>query len=162
MSEVCNFADDNMQYSVGRNTENTILELKRDLAGMMERFKINLLKANSGKFQFTILGNEDERSFGIHVNKVKIKNSNDVALLEKKMIKILLLKKYCRRTELCRRASYKKHISELCRKASYKLHTLRRIRKYLTVEKAKLLANAFISSQFNYASLVWMFVNKLQ
>ena len=84
MSEVCNFADDNMQYSVGRNTENTILELKRDLAGMMERFKINLLKANSGKFQFTILGNEDERSFGIHVNKVKIKNSNDVALLEKK------------------------------------------------------------------------------
>ena len=54
----------------------------------------------------------------------------------------------------------KKHISELCRKASYKLHTLRRIRKYLTVEKAKLLANAFIYSQFSYAPLIWMFANK--
>ena len=37
---------------------------------------------------------------------------------------------------------------------------LRRIRKYLTVEKAKLLANAFINSQFSYAPLIWMFVNK--
>ena len=41
-----------------------------------------------------------------------------------------------------------------------KLHTLGRIRKYLTVEKAKLLANAFINSQFNYAPLIWMFANK--
>ena len=37
---------------------------------------------------------------------------------------------------------------------------LHRIRKYLTVEKAKLLANAFINSQFNYAPLIWMFANK--
>ena len=34
------------------------------------------------------------------------------------------------------------------------------IRKYLTVEKAKLLANAFINSEFNYAPLIWMFANK--
>ena len=44
----------------------------------------------------------------------------------------------------------KKHISELCRRASYKLHTLRRIRKYLTVEKAKLLENVFINRQLNF------------
>ena len=37
---------------------------------------------------------------------------------------------------------------------------LRRIRKYLTVEKAKLLANAFINSEFNYVPLIWMFANK--
>ena len=28
---------------------------------------------------------------------------------------------------------------------------------FLTVEKAKMLANAFINSQFNYSPLVWMF-----
>ena len=55
---------------------------------------------------------------------------------------------------------FKKHINELCRKASYKLHALQRIRRYLSVDKAKLLANAFIDSQFKYASLIWMFVGK--
>ena len=56
--------------------------------------------------------------------------------------------------------AFKEHFSELCRRALYKLHTLRRIGKYSTVEKAELLANVFINSQFNYVSLIWMFVNK--
>ena len=41
-----------------------------------------------------------------------------------------------------------------------KLHALQRIRRYLSVDKAKLLANAFIDSQFNYAPLIWMFAGK--
>ena len=40
---------------------------------------------------------------------------------------------------------------------NYKRHALRRIRKYLTLEKTKLLYNAFLNSQFNYASAIWMF-----
>ena len=48
----------------------------------------------------------------------------------------------------------------ICRTGNYKLHALRRIRKYLTLEKAKLLCNAFINSLFNYAPLVWMFCIK--
>ena len=55
---------------------------------------------------------------------------------------------------------FKKHVEDLCKKASYKLHVLRRIRGYLTVEKARILANAFIDSQFNYAPLIWMFAGK--
>ena len=85
------------------------------------------------------LGNKDERSFNIHINKVKIKNSNEVTLLEIKTDKNL---------------TFKNHISEICRRASYKIYTLRRIRKYLTFEKAKLLANAFIYSHFNYSPLI--------
>ena len=50
----------------------------------------------------------------------------------------------------------------ICRTANYKLHALRRIRKYLSLEKAKLLCNAFINSQFNYAPLLWMFCRKKQ
>ena len=55
---------------------------------------------------------------------------------------------------------FKKHFNELCRKASYKLHALQRIRRYLSVDKARMLANAFIDSQFNYVRLVWMFAGK--
>ena len=58
--------------------------------------------------------------------------------------------------------TFNEHIDNLCRTANYKLHALRRIRKYLPLEKAKLLCNAFINSQFNYAPLVWMFCRKKQ
>ena len=40
------------------------------------------------------------------------------------------------------------------------LHALQRIKRYLSVDKAKLLANAFIDSQFKYAPLIWMFAGK--
>ena len=40
------------------------------------------------------------------------------------------------------------------------VHTLRGTRKCLTVETAKILDNAFIDSQFNYAPLIWMFCKK--
>ena len=56
--------------------------------------------------------------------------------------------------------TFKDHIDTLCRNASYKLHALRRIRKYLTPDKAKVLYNAFINSQFSYASIIWMFCRK--
>ena len=54
-----------------------------------------------------------------------------------------------------------KHIEYLCKQASFKPHSLRRIRKYLGNEKARILANAFIESQFNYAPLIWMFASKM-
>ena len=53
--------------------------------------------------------------------------------------------------------TFKDHIDTLCRNASYKLHALRRIRKYLTPDKAKVLYNAFLIS---YASIIWMFYKK--
>ena len=56
--------------------------------------------------------------------------------------------------------NFKNHIENLCRTAQYRLHALRRIRKYLTLDKAKLLVNAFIDSQFNYAPRIWLFCYK--
>ena len=59
------------------------------------------------------------------------------------------------------------HINELCKKASYKLHALQKIRVYSSVDKARLLANAFIDNRFYYAfyqfyytPLIWMFAGK--
>ena len=57
---------------------------------------------------------------------------------------------------------FKKHIENLCKKASFKRHALHRIHKFLTVEKARILADAFINSYFNYDPLIWMFASKLQ
>ena len=56
--------------------------------------------------------------------------------------------------------TFKKHIDNSVCKTQYKLHALRHIRKFLTIEKAKILGNAFIGSHFNYAPLIWMFCRK--
>ena len=103
------------------------------------------MKANPGKFQFMVLGVKNIVHFTINVNGKIIPCSNEVKLLG---------------ITIDNELKFKKHIEDLCKKASYKLHALRRIRGYLTVEKARILANAFIDSQFNYAPLIWMFAGK--
>ena len=81
----------------------------------------------------------------LKINSTCVQSSDDVTLLGVMIDKNL---------------TFKKHVGNLVRKAQYKLHALRRIRKFLTIEKAKILGNAFIDSQFNYAPLIWMFCRK--
>ena len=120
--------------------------LKYDLRNVLDWFKINSMKANPGKFQFMVLGVINIVHFTINVNSKIIPCSNEVKLLG---------------TTIDNELKFKKHIEDLCKKASYKLHVLRRIRGYLTVEKVRILANAFIDRQFNYAPLIWMFAGKI-
>ena len=98
------------------------------------------MKANTGKFQFMILG--DKSHHELKINSIKVQASDDVLLLG---------------ITIDKKLTFKQHVENLCRKAQYKLHALRRIRKFLTTEKAKMLGNAFIDSPFNYAPLLWMF-----
>ena len=50
-----------------------------------------------------------------------------------------------------KKLTLKEHIENLCRKTQYKLHALRRMRKFLTIKKAKILGNAFIHRATNKA-----------
>ena len=47
------------------------------------------------------------------------------------------------------RLTFKDHVDMLCSTVNYELDALWKIRKYLTLEKAKLLCNAFVNNQFN-------------
>ena len=116
--------------------------LESNLNNGLACFNINSLKANAGRFQFMVLGIKEADSFVLNIDKNKIESSTKVKLLGVKIDK------------------QPKHIEELCRKAAYTLHALHRIRNYLTFEKATFLANAFINSQFTYASLIWMLAGK--
>ena len=53
--------------------------------------------------------------------------------------------------------SFENHVSSLCKKASQKLHALARIVNFMDLGKRKSLMKAFITSQFNYCPLIWMF-----
>ena len=92
-----------------------------------------------------ILGKKKRLKYSLKIESITIKESDKVELLGITIDKAL---------------TFKKHIENLCCTARYRLHALRRIRKYLTLDKAKLLGNAFIDSQFNYAPLIWMFCHE--
>ena len=92
-----------------------------------------------GKFQFMVLGANKNDSFNLNLAGKLISTSS-----EEKLLGITIDNKL----------KFRKHINELCRKTSYKLHAPQRIRRYSSVDKASLLVNTFIDSQFNYAPLI--------
>ena len=53
--------------------------------------------------------------------------------------------------------SFENHVSSLCKKVSQKLHAHPRVVNFMDLAKRKSLMNAFITSQFNYCPLMWMF-----
>ena len=146
-SEICNFADDSTIYECGKDLSNILENLKHDMKILLKWFRRNSLQANPGKFQFMILGGKNRNSVKLIINSTEIEETKKLALLGITTDNLL---------------TFNEHIDNLCRTANYKLHALRRIRKYLSLEKAKLLCNAFINSQLNYARLVWMFCRKKQ
>ena len=98
----------------------------------MYLFKINSMKANSGKFQFMVLGVKNIASFRLNVNGQIIPCSNEVKLPG---------------ITIDNELRFKKHVDNLCKKKSYELHALRRIRGYFTVENAGyLLMHLLIAS----------------
>ena len=48
----------------------------------------------------------------------------------------------------------------MLKKCNQKFHAVVRISKYLNEQKLKTLMSAFITSQFNYCPLLWMFYNR--
>ena len=102
------------------------------------------MNTNPSKFQFIVLGVKNIAPFRLNVNDKITSCSNEVKLLG---------------ITIDNKLKFKKHIKDICKKASYKLHALRRI-GYLTVEKARILSNALIDNQFDYAALIWMFAGE--
>ena len=103
------------------------------------------MKANPDKVKFRILGPSDDKCFIFKINAIEIRNTTEVKLLG---------------LTINHKLKFDAHIDNLCKTRSFKLHALRRIRKFLTLEQAKLFANSFVNTQFGYAPLIWMFASK--
>ena len=56
--------------------------------------------------------------------------------------------------------TFEHHIRSLCKKPSQKLNAFARIAYSLKFDQRKPLLNAFITSQFSHAPVVWMFHNR--
>ena len=114
------------------------------MAWRLSWFRYKSLKANSGKFQFIILGPYDDKCFIFNENAMKIRNTTEVELFG---------------LSIDHKLKCDAHMYKLCKTARFKLQALRRIRNILALEQAKLFINSFVNSQFGYAP-IWRFTNK--
>ena len=114
-TEICNFADDNTIYDCGEDLSNILENLKHDLKILLKWFRINILQANPGKFQFMILEKKKRNSVNIIISTTEIEEGRKVVLLGTAIDNLLI---------------FNEHIDNLCRTANYKLHALQRIKKY--------------------------------
>ena len=111
---------------------------------MLKWFTDNLLKANPEKYHLLVSTNEKRH---LNVGEVEISNSKCEKFLGIKIDSKLM---------------FDSHVKSLCKKASQKLNALSRVAYQLDFNQRKLLMNAFITSQFSYAPVVWMFHSRKQ
>ena len=122
---------------------NTVLnDLEKISNTLFKWFTDNVLKANREKSH--ILTNSTQE-IQINIGEIAISNSKCKTLLG---------------IHFDNKLPFEPHVRSLCKKTSQKLNAFARIAYSLKFEQRKLLLNAFITSQFSYAPVVWMFHNR--
>ena len=102
--EICNFAKGNTLYNSGIELSSILENRKHDTKTIKKWFRINLLKANPGKFQYMILGKKQCNKVKLIINSIVINESNAVELLGITIDNILTFNEQI--NNLCRNASY--------------------------------------------------------
>ena len=101
--------------------------------------------ANLSKFQLMSLSKYKNIKNNMSFDGKTIKSSDTVELLG---------------ITLDKNINFKRHMQTICQKANSKTKTLLH-RKSLNLEQAQVLAEAYISSNFRYYPLLWMFCSKM-
>ena len=137
--DVANYADDTTPYSSGCDFNTILNNLQKGVEKIFEWFLENGLKANADKCHL-LLSSKDHAK--IEIANYPVYNIDRVKLLG---------------VHIEGKLNFHFHISQLCKKASQKLHALARICKYMDTNKRRMLMKSFITSQFSYCPLIWMF-----
>ena len=98
------------------------------------------MKANPEKYHLLLSATEETNT--LNIEEVCIKSSKCEKLLG---------------VNIDNNLTFETHVESLCKKASEKLNALLRVTWSLNFDQRKLLLNAFITSHFSYAPVVWMF-----
>ena len=141
-SDICNYADDTTIYTCNKNLDNIVDRLENDCSIALEWFSDNFMKLNADKCHLLVLGQRCDDPVTVRIGSADVVNSSEEKLLG---------------VQIDSKLSFDNHVSKLCQKASNKLYALARISPYMDQRKLRTLMRAFITSQFQYCPLIWMF-----
>jgi hypothetical protein len=154
-SDICNYADDTTIYACDKKLDNITHKLENDCHVALDWFADNYMKLNADKCHLLVIGQRCDDPVTVRIGNADIVNSSEEKLLG---------------IHIDSKLSFDHHVSKLCKKASNKLYALARISPYMDQSKLRTLMRAFITSQFQYCPLIWMFhsrqlnkkINKIQ
>ena len=122
-----------------------ISRLENELQKTLFWSESNIMVAHPSKFQVMFMGLGNDCKLCIEIDKVVVKTVDKVQLLGV----IMDSKLEC-----------DEHVKSLCLKANRNISALSRVAKIIDKPKCKLLYNSFVTSNFRYSPLIWMFCGK--
>ena len=134
--DIANYVDDNTSYACSSGLDFVIFKLQKNTKRIFRCFHNNNLISNAEKSHLIV---SSKGILKIQVSSCSIRNEDSVKLLGIQNNSIL---------------NFDYHVNQLCKKASNILHTLARFAKYIDINKRRMLAKAFVSSQFSYCPLI--------
>ena len=144
-SQVCNFADDNVTFACGETLDEITKCIERDIRMTMKWFKLNEMVANLEKFQLISFVLKEDHELSIKANSDFIKMSDTIKLLG---------------VTIDSKLKFNEHVKIIFQKTNNKIKAPSRIVRYLKPQKASLLYNSFIMTNFNYYPNIWVFCRK--
>ena len=147
-SEIASYADDSTSFSADIDSRSVVDELEISFIILFTWINNNFIKynnfnnyikANADKSHHLLSGSSNGAA-NIDGN-VKESGSNQVILS----------------ITIDSNLSFNKHVNNFCKKTSAKLNALAKISGYLNLPKYRIIMKSFITSQFGYSPLIWMF-----
>ena len=143
-SDLHDFADDNTVTALAETIQGLIYSLEVKTSNAIEWMKDNDMIASPDKFKAIVLTKTDHNTavVRLELSGKTILSSNEIDLL---------------RVTIDTKLSFDSRITKICRKASKQLNALKGLGFCIPLDTRKILANSFISSNFNYSPLAWYF-----
>ena len=133
------YTDDNTPYTCSSNIQEVLEILQGALDHLFQWFSANHLVTNAGKCHLLTSSKI--------TNNIAISNTN---VLSEQKVKLL-------RINLESRLNFDYHVNTILNKANEKYHALARVCNCMNTNKRRVRMKAFITSQFSYCPLIWMF-----
>ena len=144
-SHLVNYADDNHICLENENLDVLQKQLQDDSNIAVRWFNNNQTTANPDKFQSIILSRDRVDQFDISLDGHVISRGNSLKMLG---------------VTLDDNLNFNEHVRNICQTASCQINALKRISNFLNEQCRMNVYKSFISANFNYCPIVWLFCGK--
>ena len=131
--------DDSTPYNADKNIEFIVNNLEHSSSILFKWLNDNYMKVNTDKSHLLVSGNVRATA--------KIDNNYIESEKEQMLLGITIDSKL----------TFENHINNICKRASQKLNALARVAPYMNIQKRRIIMKSFVTSQFGYCPLIWMF-----
>ena len=137
--DIVNYADHSTPYCAGKSVESVVNNLEQSSTILFKWFNNNYMKVNTSKSHLLLSGNSRATAT---IDNSYIESEDEQVLLG---------------ITIESNPIFENHINSICKKAFQKLNALARIAPYMNIQKRRTIMKSFVTSQFSYCPLIWMF-----